>query len=107
MARPICSALLPAYPGQRVRLTEKISADHRLPQESEGTVVQIVLDPEEKLDPARGEVALEYCPRGMWVCFDDCNVTPLASRLLDKVDVSAREALWRFECFEPKRSQRA
>ena len=93
--------LLPAYPGQRVRLTEKISADHRLPQESEGTVVQIVFDPEEKLDPARGEVALEYCPRGIWVCSDDCSVIPLASKLLDKVDVSAREAVWRLNASNP------
>ena len=84
-----------------MRLTDKISADHRLPQESEGTVVQIVLDPEEKLDPARGEVALEYCPRGIWVCFDDCNATPLASRLIDKVNVSAREALWRLNASNP------
>ena len=36
---------LPAYVGERVRHTEKISADHRLAQEAEGTVVHIVLDP--------------------------------------------------------------
>ena len=37
--------LLPLYVGQQVRLTEKVSANHRLVQEAEGTVVQIVLDP--------------------------------------------------------------
>ena len=37
--------LLPAYPGQRVRLTEKVSADHQLVQEAEGTVVHIAPDP--------------------------------------------------------------
>ena len=37
--------LLPAYPGQRVRLAEKISVDHRLVQEAEGTIVHIAPDP--------------------------------------------------------------
>ena len=87
--------LLPAYVGERVRLTEKISADHRLVQEAEGTVVHIVPDPEECIEAVRGEVALKYCPLGIWVCFDDCKETPLASQLSSKIDARAREALWR------------
>ena len=98
--------LLPAYPGQRVRLTEKISGDHRLVQEAEGTVVHIVPDPQENLDVSRGEVALQYCPQGIWVCFDDCNVAPLAGKLLDKIDPSAREALWRLNASNPDSSRK-
>ena len=73
--------LLPAYPGQRVRLTEKMFPDHRFVQEAEGTVIHVVLDPAENLDGACGEMALQYCPPGIWVCFDDCKVAPLAARL--------------------------
>ena len=87
--------LLPAYVGERVCLAEKISADHRLVQEAEGTVVHIVPDPEECIEAVRGEVALKYCPLGIWVCFDDCKETPLASQLSSKIDARAREALWR------------
>ena len=87
--------ILPAYVGERVRLAEKISADHRLVQEAEGTVVHIVPDPEECIEAVRGEVALKYCPLGIWVCFDDCKETPLASQLSGKIDARAREALWR------------
>ena len=97
--------LLPAYVGQRVRLTEKISADHRLVQEAEGTVVHIVLDPEECLEAESGEVALKYCPVGIWVCFDDCNEVPLASHLVDKIEPSAREALWRLNSPDPTSSK--
>lgn len=97
--------LLPAYPGQRVRLTEKISADHRLVQEAEGTVVQIVLDVQEIIDVSRGEVALQYCPQGIWVCFDDCKVAPLAGRLSDKIDPSARDALCRLNASNPDASR--
>ena len=93
--------LLPAYPGQRVRLTEKISADHRLVQEAEGTVVHVVLDPEECVDAVSGEVAFKYCPLGIWVCFDDCKEAPLASQLCDKIDASARESLWRLNSSGP------
>ena len=63
--------------GQRVRLTEKISAGHRLVQEAEGTVVHIVLDPEECDEAVSGEVALKYCPLGIWVCFGDCKDAPI------------------------------
>ena len=85
--------LLPAYVGERVRLTENISADHRLVQEAEGTVVHIVLDPEECIEAVRGEVALKYCPVGIWVCFDDCKDTPPANELYDKIEPCARGAL--------------
>ena len=88
-----------------MRLTEKISADHRLVQEAEGTVVHIVLDSEECDDAVSGEVALKYCPQGIWVCFDDCKETPLASQLCDKIDASAREALWRLNSSSPTSSR--
>ena len=87
--------LWPAYPGQRVRLLEKISADHRVVQESEGTVIAIVPDPAEVQDLTTGEVALQYCPQGVWVCFDDCKAAPLTGKLEGKINASAREALWR------------
>ena len=64
-------------------------------QEAEGAVVHIVPDPEECIEAVRGEVALKYCPLGIWVCFDDCKETPLASQLSSKIDARAREALWR------------
>ena len=86
--------LWPAYPGLRVRLL-KISSDHRAAQESEGTVVAVVPDPAEVQDLTTGEVALQYCPLGVWVCFDDCKVAPLAGKLESKIDPSAREALRR------------
>ena len=97
--------LLPAYVGQRVRLTEQISAEHRLVQEAEGTVVHIVLDPQECVEVVSGEVALTYCPIGFWVCFDDCKTTPLADQLCNKIDVSAREALWRLTSLSPTSSR--
>ena len=75
-------------------------------QEAEGTVVHIVPDPQENLDVSRGEVALQYCPQGIWVCFDDCNVAPLAGKLLDKIDPSAREALWRLNASNPDVSRK-
>ncbi len=93
--------LLPACVGQRVRLTANISADHSLAQEAEGTGVHIVLDPDESLDAERGEAALQYCPVGIWACFDDCNVAPLANQRFGKIDSSAREALWRLNAFSP------
>ena len=67
--------------GQRVRLTENISADHRLVQEAEGTALFIVPDPHENLDATCNEMALEYCPLGVWVCFDDIKTAPLAEKL--------------------------
>ena len=72
MAQLVCTHYCLHTLGQRVRLTEKISADHRLVQEAEGTVVHIVLDPEECVEAENGEVALKHCPQGIWVCFDDC-----------------------------------
>ena len=74
--------LLPAYVGQCVCLTDNISADHRLVQEAEGTVVHVVLDPEECVDAVSGEVALTYCPLGIWVCFDDCKEAPYCNPAL-------------------------
>ena len=59
--------LMPAYTGERVRLTKEISADHHLGQDAEGTVINIVLDPQECADAVRGEVPLKYCPVGIWV----------------------------------------
>ena len=55
----------------------------------------VVPDPAEVQDLTTGEVALQYCPQGVWVCFDDCKVAPLAGKLESKIDLSAREALWR------------
>ena len=84
--------LLPAYAGERVRLTENISADHRLVQEAEGTVVHIALYPEECIEAVRGEVALTYCPVVIWVCFDDCKETPLAIQIYGNIEPCARGA---------------
>ena len=70
-------------------------------QESEGTVIIVVPDPAEVQDLTTGEVPLEYCPQGVWVCFDDCKVAPLASKLESKIDPSAREALWRLIALHP------
>ena len=78
--------LWPAYPGERVRLLEKISSDHRVAQESEGIVIMVVPDPAEVQDLTTSEVALQYCPQGVWVCFDDCKVAPLAGKLESKID---------------------
>ena len=68
-------------------------------------MVHIVPDPEECLEAESGEVALKYCPVGIWVCFDDCNEVPLASHLCDKIDPSAREALWRLNSPDPTSSK--
>lgn len=89
---------LPLYAGQRVRLTEKLSSEHGLVQEAEGTVLFIVPDPLE--DPAvwtaqHGDIQLKYCPLGAWVVFDDCKAAPLAEYLDTKVDASAKELLLR------------
>ena len=70
-------------------------------QESEGTVIIVVPDPAEVQDLTTGEVALQYCPQGVWVCFDDCKVAPLAGKLESKIDPSAREALWRLIALHP------
>ena len=56
--------LLPLYSGQRVRLTEKFSPDHRIVQETEGTVMFVVPDPTESPLPEKGEHAMQYCPMG-------------------------------------------
>ena len=60
--------LLPLYSGQRVRLTEKISPEHRIVQETEGTIIFVVPHPAETIIRSSGEVALRYCPIGAWVC---------------------------------------
>ena len=70
-------------------------------QESEGTAIVVVPDPAEVQDLARGEVALQYCPQGVWVCFDDCKVAPLAGKLESNIDPSAREALRRLIALRP------
>ena len=93
--------LLPVYVGQRVRLTEKLSAEHRFVQEAEGTLICVVTDPEESQDLTQGEVALRYCPQGCWVCFDDCKVAPLADKLSDKVHPSTFDALRRLAALRP------
>ena len=59
--------LLPLYSGQRVRLTEKLSPDHRIVQETEGTVIFVVPDPAETQLPREGEYAMQCCPVGAWV----------------------------------------
>ena len=93
--------LLPLYVGQRVRLTEKLSAEHRFVQEAEGTLICVVTDPDESQDLTQGEVALRYCPQGCWVCFDDCKAAPLAEKLADKVHPSALDALRRLVALRP------
>ena len=94
--------LLPLYSGQRVRLTEKISPEHRIVQETEGTLIFVVPDPAERELPRTGEVAMAYCPLGAWVCIDDCNTAPLAGELEGKVDSTAREALNQFLAVDPR-----
>ena len=42
-------------------------------------------------------MALQYCPQGTWICFDDCKVAPLAARL----DPAAPAALWRLNASNP------
>ena len=93
--------LLPTYPGQRVRLTEKLSADHRFVQEAEGTVICTVPDPDEDQDLTQRSVTLRYCPQGSWVCFDNCKTAPLAAKMASKVDDAACEALWRLTGLDP------
>ncbi len=51
--------LLPTYPGQRVRLTEKMSPDHRFVQESEGTVICTIPDPAEAQDLMQESATLQ------------------------------------------------
>ncbi len=93
--------LLPMYPGERVRLSEKVAADHRFVQESEGIMLSVVHDPLESQDLSQRSVSLQYCPQGAWVCFDDCKVAPLAGMLESKVQPAAREALWRLTGLDP------
>ena len=93
--------LLPLYSGQRVRLTEKLSPEHRIVQETEGTLIFVVPDPAEREVPSTGEVALRYCALGAWVCIDECNTAPLAGHLQGKVDTAAREALHQFLAIDP------
>ena len=93
--------LLPLYSGQRVRLTEKMSPEHRIVQETEGTLISVVPDPAERELPSTGEVAMAYCALGAWVCIDDCNTAPLAGELQGKVDRAAREALNQFLAVDP------
>ena len=93
--------LLPLYSGQRVRLTEKMSPEHRIVQETEGTLIFVVPDPAERELPRTGEVAMAYCPIGAWVLLDDCNTAPLAGQLQGKVDSTAREALNQFLAVDP------
>ena len=92
---------VPLYVGQRVRLAEKLFAEHRFVQEAEGTLICVVTDPEESQDLTQGEAALRYCPQGCWVCFDDCKAAPLAEKLADKVHPSALDALRRLAALRP------
>ena len=75
--------LLPLYVGQRVRLTAKLSARHKLVQDAVGEVVDFLFDDMEFQDPLRnwvhddrhaarrdGYVRLQYMPRGVLVRFD-------------------------------------
>ena len=73
--------LLPLYVGQRVRLTEKLSADDMLVQEAEGTVVDVVLDPADGHAPTRHSQLLSHAPLGAWVRFDKCVTAPLSDHL--------------------------
>ena len=69
--------------GQRLKLTEKISAEDRLVQEAVGTVIGPVLDPAEppvKVDND-GNVTLMYMPLGVWMHMDECVTAPLAKHL--------------------------
>ncbi len=50
--------LLPAHIGMRVRLTEKLSPEHSLVQEAEGTIVDIVPDPQEDPNDIGEEILL-------------------------------------------------
>ena len=56
--------LWPAYPGQRVRLLEKISPGHRVVQESEGTVIIVVPDPAEVQDLTNRRSGASVLPSG-------------------------------------------
>ena len=70
--------------GQRLRLTEKISAADALVQEATGTVLRIVFDPAEtSLQPDNNNnVVLQYMPLGFWMHMDNCVTAPLAEELL-------------------------
>ena len=48
--------LLPLYPGQQVRLTEKLSGEHDLFQDTEGTVLHIIPDSAENQDITKRNV---------------------------------------------------
>ncbi len=86
--------LLPAHVGMRVRLTEKVSPQHGLVQEAEGTIVDIVPDPQESLSSADTEVLLKYAPRCFWVLFDKCSNAPLANAVKDLLPKAFDEAPW-------------
>ena len=86
--------LLPAHVGTRVRLAEKVLPQHGLVQEAEGTIVDIVPDPQESLSSADTEVLLKYAPRGFWVLFDKCSNAPLANAVKDLLPKAFDEAPW-------------
>ena len=77
-----CTMLL--HVGQRVKLTEKISAADALVQEATGTFLRLVPDPAEPpMQPDKdGNVILKYMPLGAWVHMDACVTAPLANELL-------------------------
>ncbi len=56
--------LLPSDPGQRARLTEKLAPHHFCVQESEGTVICTIPDPDENQDLTQRNAPLQYCTLG-------------------------------------------
>ena len=46
-------------------------------------------------------MTLQCYSQGIWLCFDDCKVAPLAYRLHSKADPSARAARWRLNALNP------
>ena len=86
--------LLPAHIGMRVRLTEKLSPEHSLVQEAEGTIVDIVPDPQEDLNDIGDEILLKHAPRCFWVRFDKCSKAPLANAMKDVSPKTFDNAPW-------------
>ena len=75
--------MLLLHAGQRLKLTEKISPEDRLVQEATGTVLRVVLDPNEP-NPQPDEhdnIVLKYMPLGVWMHMDACVTAPLAQEL--------------------------
>ncbi len=106
--------LLPLHVGMRVRLTEKLSQVDNLVQESEGTVLSIVLSNDDALHPSRAssaagdgdlapaaeegghvqEVIATHAPLGVWVRFDKCRSAPLQEQVHDRVAASFEQEEW-------------